>query len=316
MIFQGDGSPESHKALTEREGQVLGPVLPLEKRTDESEADDDFIDLRELWQVLVKRRWTLIIFTLITVAAVVTATFLMTPIYRSTLTLQIDREDLKVIKIEGVSPDESGGWWGGQDYYKTQYELLKSRSLALRVVNQLGLADLPPPPSSVASDIKAWVTGWLPALSQAPKPQEKLPESDRIEGVVSGFLGGLSVEPVRDSRLVKLHYDSPNSQQAATILNTLVKNYINMNMERRFDASTYARNFLQERLQQVKAKLEDSERQLVDFARKEQIVSVDEKQNTVAQSLSSTNAALTDAEKKRIAYEADYRQMLATRGQG
>ena len=78
LIFQGDGSPESHKALTEREGQVLGPVLPLEKRTDESEADDDFIDLRELWQVLVKRRWTLIIFTLITVAAVVTATFLMT----------------------------------------------------------------------------------------------------------------------------------------------------------------------------------------------------------------------------------------------
>ena len=73
------------------------------------------------------------------------------------------------------------------------------------------------------------------------------------------------MEPVRNSRLVKLHYDSPEPQRAAAILNALVKNYINLNLERRFDASTYARNFLQERLQQVKAKLEDSERELVGF---------------------------------------------------
>ncbi len=89
-----------------------------------------------------------------------------------------------------------------------------------------------------------------------------------------------------------------------------------MNLERRFDASTYARNFLQERLQQVKAKLEDSERELVGFARQEQIINVDDKQNIVYQDMSATNTALADAEKKRITAEANYRQMLATRGQG
>ena len=133
---------------------------------------------------------------------------------------------------------------------------------------------------------------------------------------MGGFLGGLTVEPVRNSRLVKLHYDSPDPQRAAAILNALVKNYINMSMERRFDASTYARNFLQERLQQVKAKLEDSERELVKFARQEQIISVDDKQNTVSQNLRATNAALAEAEKKRIAAEAAYRQVMSTRGQG
>ncbi|MFZ1324635.1 MAG: polysaccharide biosynthesis tyrosine autokinase [Candidatus Contendobacter sp.] len=308
---------EPGKALVERSATLPGPSLPLDSRSEESDAEGSIIDLRELWQILVKRRWTIIVFTLIVLVGVVTATFLMTPIYRSTLTLQIDREDLKVVNIEGVSPDESGGWWASQDYYKTQYELLKSRGLALRVVNQLGLAELPPPPPSLLSQIKRWVISWLPTISQAKEPVEpQQVEIERTDGIVTGFLGGLTVEPVRDSRLVKLHYDSPNPQRAATVLNTLVKNYINMNMERRFDASTYARNFLQERLQQVKAKLEDSERQLVEFARKEQIVAVDEKQNTVVQSLSSTNSALTEAEKKRMAAEADYRQMVATRGQG
>ena len=311
-----DPSPRTPgQAMVERPAGVPMPAPPLQSQTVEEEPEGDELNLRELWQVIVKRRWTIFVFALIVVTVVVTATFLMTPIYRASLTLQIDREDIKIVKSGEVAPEESG-WSGYQDYYQTQYELLKSRSLALRVVNQLGLADLPPPPPSPLAEFKAWVADWLPKISEAKDSEKPLSESDRLEGVVSGFLGGLTVEPVRNSRLVKLYYDSPDPQRAAAILNTLVKNYINMNMERRFDASTYARNFLQERLQQVKAKLEDSERQLVDFARKEQIINVDDKQNTVSQNLAATNAALAEAEKKRIAAEATYRQMLGAQGQG
>lgn len=302
------------QALAERPVSVPMPAPPLPSQMAEEESEGDELNLRELWQVVVKRRWTILVFTLIVVTAVVTATFLMTPIYRASLTLQIDREDIKIVKSGEVSPEETE--WNSQEYYQTQYELLKSRSLAVRVVNQLGLADLPPPPPSPLARFKAWLTGWLPKASEAKEPGKAVSETDRIEGAVGGFLGGLTVEPVRNSRLVRLHYDSPDPKRAAAILNTLVKNYINMNMERRFDASTYARNFLQERLQQVKVKLEDSERELVKFARQEQIISVDDKQNTVSQTLAATNAALAEAEKKRIAAEASYRQILGARGQG
>ena len=303
------------QALTERAATAIGPALPPElPRPTESEPDGDEFDLRELWQVIVKRRWTIAIFTLIVVVAVVTASFLITPIYRASLTLQIDREDIKIVDIQQVTPGEVTS--GSQDYYQTQYELLKSRSLAQRVINQLGLADLPPPPPSIFAQISG-LTGWLPQTSNAGDADAKpLSENDRLAGVITAFLADLTVEPVRNSRLVKLHYDSPDASRAALILNTLVKNFINMNMERRFDASTYARNFLQERLQQVKAKLEDSERDLIGFARQEQIINVDDKQNIVYQDLSATNTALAEAEKKRIAAEAQYRQMLATRGQG
>ncbi|HAS51407.1 MAG TPA: exopolysaccharide biosynthesis protein [Gammaproteobacteria bacterium] len=312
LTYHGDDNVRlPGRALAERTAQAIGPALPPEIRPMDSEPDHDELDLRELWQVIVKRRWTIFTFTLIVVAAVVVASFLMTPIYRASLTLQIDREDIKIVKIEEVSPVEDGR---AQDYYQTQYELLKSRSLAQRVINQLGLAELPPPPPSFLGEIKRWVTGWLPQPSEAEaKP---LSEADRFEGIITEFLAGLTVEPVRNSRLVKLHYESPDAKQAAAILNTLVKNYINMTMERRFDASTYARTFLQERLQQVKVKLEDSERDLVAFARQEQIISVDDKQNIVSQNLSSTNAAMAEAEKKRVTAEAAYRQMMATQGHG
>ena len=302
------------RSLTERQAGVPVAAPPYASQLIEEEADGDELNLRELWQVIVKRRWTIFIFMLIVVSAVVTATFLMTPIYRASLTLQIDREDIKIVKTGEVAPEENGS--SSQDYYQTQYELLKSRSLALRVVNQLGLADLPPPPPSPLAELKMWLTSWLPKIGEANN-SEKLPsESNKIEGVVSGFLNNLTVEPVRNSRLVKLYYDSPDPRQAAAILNTLVKNYINMNLERRFDASTYARNFLQERLQQVKVKLEESEQQLVEFARKAQIINVDDKQNIISQSLAVTNTALAEAEKKRIATEAAYRQVLGAKGQG
>ncbi|MDS4058815.1 MAG: polysaccharide biosynthesis tyrosine autokinase [Candidatus Contendobacter sp.] len=304
------------QSLAEHPASVLTPVSAIQSPVIEEEPEGDGLNLRELWQVLVKRRWTIIILALIVVIAVVTATFLMTPIYRANLTLQIDREDIKILTTGEVAPEER--WWGSQDYFQTQYELLKSRSLALRVVNQLGMADLPPPSPSPLAKFKTWLVGWLPKTSEAKDPEKPVSESDRLEGVVSGFLGGLTVEPVHNSRLVKLYYDSPNPQQAAAILNTLVKNFINVNMERRFEASTYARNFLQERLQQVKAKLEESEREMITFARQQQIISVgpDNNQTIVSQNLATTVVALAEAEKKRFDAEAVYRQMLATRGQG
>ena len=95
------------------------------------EAAEDEINLLDLWRVLVKRKWTIIVFFLIVVTAVVTATFLMTPIYRATLTLQIDREAAKVVEFQGVTPTEFGQ---DREFYQTQYELLQSRTLAQRVM--------------------------------------------------------------------------------------------------------------------------------------------------------------------------------------
>jgi uncharacterized protein involved in exopolysaccharide biosynthesis len=153
----------------------------------EPEPEDDELNLRELWSVIVKRRGTILLFTLIIVIAVLTATYLTTPIYRASLTLQIDREDIKVLKIEEVTPVETGG--SGQDYYQTQYELLKSRSLAQRVVNQLGLADRPPENApSLLARIKDGLAGWLPKAGSVD-PAEPPSAAARLERRRQRFSG-------------------------------------------------------------------------------------------------------------------------------
>ncbi len=312
-VYEDDDQSRAGQSLIERAGTRLGPMATPMPR-GEPASDEDEIALGDLWNIIVRRRWTIIFFTLIVLVTVLAATYLMTPIYRAGTTLQIDREDIKVIKIDEVAPIDATGT--ALDYYLTQYELLKSRSLAQRVIDQLDLANKETHPS-LAAQIKNWLSERLPR-NWRPENQEPLSEAARMETVITRFLDDLTVAPVRNSRLVKLYYEHPEPELASTILNTLAKTYIDLSLERRFDATAYAREFLQERLQQVKARLEDSEREMVEYANQQGIVNIsgDETQNIVNQKLAAINTALATVEKERTTAEAAYRQMLATRGHG
>ncbi|MEI2782693.1 MAG: polysaccharide biosynthesis tyrosine autokinase [Candidatus Competibacter sp.] len=313
-IHQSNVQLGSNRSLIERAAAKVGPAVSLDPHIEQAGPEIDEFDLRHLWSVIVKRRWTIFLLTLIALITVFVVSYLMTPIYRAGLTLQIDREDIKVVKIEEVAPVEATG--PALDYYQTQYELLKSRNLAQRVIDQLDLINKRPDPS-VLAQVKGWLLGWLPQTFGAQERTEPS-ETARMEAAITNFQNNLTVTPVRNSRLVKLYYDSPDPKLAAIILNTLAKAYIDLSLERRFDASAYARNFLQERLQQVKAKLESSEREMVDFASQQGIVNAsgDETQNVLTQKLAAINTGLATVEKQRIAAESVYRQMLETRGHG
>ena len=71
------------------------------------------------------------------------------------------------------------------------------------------------------------------------------------------FMENLSIEPVRDSKLVQINYDSPSATEAAAVANAVANNFVNLNLERRFDASAYAKKFLEEQLAQMRATLEE-----------------------------------------------------------
>src|SRR6185436_12635267 len=85
---------------------------------------------------------------------------------------------------------------------------------------------------------------------------------------------------------------------------------ISINLERRFEASAYAKTFLEEKLGQTKAKLEDSERELVKFSRDMAVFTTDDKQNTSIQAVQEYSSAVSKAEQDRIKAEALYRQAL------
>jgi len=119
------------RALIERRDTALSTQVMQNWMSDEEE--DDSINLRAYWAVVMRRKWTVLTFFAIVVVAVMTATYLTTPIYRASTLLQIDSEDLKIVQYEQVTSNAQTGW-DSTEYLRTQQEVLKSRATAERVV--------------------------------------------------------------------------------------------------------------------------------------------------------------------------------------
>lgn len=271
--------------------------------------DDDVIDLREYWRVLVRRRWTIANVVAMVVVAAVIATFVATPIYRASVLLQIERESSKVVEYESVTPENTGD---NKDFYQTQYELLRSRTLARRVIDQLGLRSsqtfAPQPQVSFLADLRERVASWLPSdpgTSQGAGPDED---------IESLFLENLSVSPVKNSRLVAIHFRGPDPVEAAAIANALAESFVNTSLERRYDAASYAKTFLEGRIELARANLDDSERRLIAYAREREIINLDDKLDILMSRLKDMSKEQVAAESERIAAEAQYQQMTKEGG--
>lgn len=299
---------ESNQSLVPLHQQPLvAGFEPMAKA--EPEADDE-IDLRELWSVIKRRKGTIaIIFILVSLIALL-VTLSMTPIYRAGITLQIDTDEKRVVNYDVEADNQRP--IDTKDFYQTQYELLKSRNLAERVINKLGLETRfeeeklkKPFYADTISNIKQTITD---LFGQA---KENNPENDKKLGskpVSEKFLDNVTVSPVKNSRIVTVYYQDSEPEMAAAIANAIGDSYINMNFERRSQSTSYAKKFLDEQLVQAKSKLEEAEGKLVQYAKDKSIFNTDDKQNIVSQKLQSLSTALTDAEKERIAAESSFKQ--------
>jgi capsular exopolysaccharide synthesis family protein len=286
---------------------MMSPAEEGIHRIDDNAADtDDEINLLEYWQILRDRRWLIAIVAGTILALTLVLTLLMTPQFRASTTLQIERDSIKVVDVGELTPAESPM---DRDFYQTQYELLQSRSLALRVIQDLGLTKQP----QFARVVTAADEAVAASASRAPAAKAQAEQHALIEPV----LKALTIEPVRNSRLVKINFDSPDPALAARVANAWGNAFIASNLERHLDASSYARKYLEDRLAQLKGRLEDSEKQLVAFATNQQIVSVGEdKPSLSAQNLSDLNAALAQAQDARIKAEAEWTQAASGSGLG
>lgn len=276
------------------------------------ENDDDAIDIREYWTTIYRRRLLVISSAVMVFVLVALATFIQTPIYKATTLIQIEREASKVVEFDDANPVERSG---DRDFYQTQYELLKSHSLAERVISELNLH---PILDAESKGLVSWLTGLFGANEggddRVKQEADLLKENSQKIRKVNAFLGGLTVEPLRNSRLVNVSYESPDPILAARTVNTLAQSYVSMNLEKKFEANAYAKTFLQERISQVKTKLEEAERSQVAYARSHNIFNLDKDGGTTSgQNLQEFNAAMAKAEQERIKSESLYNQVSSSK---
>jgi capsular exopolysaccharide synthesis family protein len=244
-------------------------------------------------------------------AAGAAATLLTRPIYTARSTLQIDREEAKVVTKDEQTPVDNLAY--GDEFFQTQYGLLRSRSLAIRVAESLGLTG--------QNDFIVQMGGRpLPAANSDANARS----SARREQVIRLLQSNLRVVPTRGSRLVAVQFSSPNPRLSARIDNAFAENFIASALDRRYESSSYARDFLEKRLAEVKAKLEDSERAMVAYATSQQIIQLNDgqpsnpagQQSLAAANLQALDAALSAAKAARIQAQARWQNAQATSGMG
>ena len=270
--------------------------------------------LRDYWQVLLKHRWIVLTCFLVTVITVATATFVQQPVYKATATIKIDRAELKILKFDDVSPSANKET---DDYYQTQYKLLTSYSLAERVVKRFNL-DTNPEFSGTgtqgpASPTWTWFTNLVDLVRPRSSMQATSGETSTAESpVVQSFLKKLEIEPVKNTRLVKIAFLSSSPELSAQIANAMAENFIEQSIEQRLGAMKYAGDFLAKQIQEVRIKLESSDELLQKFAKQKQYLVLDEKQEQTTKQLSLLTDALMKARSERLGKEALHRQ---TQGQ-
>ncbi|MBE0619494.1 MAG: polysaccharide biosynthesis tyrosine autokinase [Burkholderiales bacterium] len=235
------------------------------------------------------------------------------PVYRSTATVMVEMGKPRVVSNAELYESFVGST---RDYFLTQYEIIKSRALAERLVRVMQLTKHPE--YAPGQRAKPWYAEWVPALflpAVAPGAPAKAPnEEDLVEGVASQVMGGIQVQPVRNTQLVKLSFESHDPVLAERVPNTLAMIYIVSDLEERGDTTRRSMSFLRDQAVELKQKLNESERALQEFRERERIVV--EKGVAVSgtmRQLEEIDTALQDARRKRLDAEARYNQVNTAR---
>jgi capsular exopolysaccharide synthesis family protein len=249
------------------------------------------LDFAMLLRIMGEWRWLLLGALAIGLALGVIYTLLSTPLYRSWVTLEVNPPTVEVSTEENAGSSASSS--SIKDVVATQVGLLQSRGLAERVAEDLNLA----------------------SKAEFVDPESR--PAKRLESAAERVQENLVVIPPAVGTLIRFSYISPSPQTAQQVANGVADAFINSTLQRRYEASTYARNFLQRQIAKTRGDLERSERLLVAYAQSQGIINTagaaedggpaGDTASPSGESLLALNRALADATARRVALEGAYR---------
>jgi capsular exopolysaccharide synthesis family protein len=268
------------------------------------------LDLVRYWRAIARNKWRIAALMVLVGLIATLYAYSLTPIYRSTATVLVEGSRTKG---KAVAEDELYIAYTGstRDYYLTQFEIIKSREFAERLVRVMGLTKHPEFAPSEAP--KPWYAALLPW----PRPSAPIATPtgpDFEDGVIDAVMGRISLQPVRNTQLVKVGFDSTDPELAARVPNTLATIYIVADLEARAEATRRSTQFLVKQSEELKAKLVESERALQVYREREKII--DAKGVSLAgasRQLEDLSSSLMEARRKRADLEAAYEQVNAAR---
>jgi polysaccharide biosynthesis transport protein len=268
-------------------------------------------DLLAYWKVIRRRRWTVLIAFTVLFGGVLVETLNQKPVYRAKALLEIEKENPSLVTLQELFQIDEVS----DSYLETEYKVLSSDDLAQRVIAQLGLNQI--------AEFHAQKRSW-PWILQKIQAANMLPDNTTVtasdpslrETVLSAFEKRLDVKPFRRSRAVEISFDSQNPTIAANVVNAIASNYINKNLEARWDATQKASEWLSQQMLDLKAKLQKSQDDLHTYAADNDLLFLEtdkgNSENVVNQSLRELQEELTKTQAARYEKESLYRMVLSS----
>ena len=257
------------------------------------------LDFPTLLRILHHWRWLVIGAVGLGLAAAILVSLLTKPVYRSWVTLEANPPAVAISDEQSREQDSQAT--NNFDFVATQVGLLGSRAVAERTAQELNLANNP--------DV---------AVQEGDS-------SERLRAATGTVQSGLKVVAPEQGQLIKFSFDSTSPQLAQLVANGVADSFINTSLQRRYEASAYARNFLERQIAKTRGDLEKSERAVVEYAQQQGIINTGSNGGTdgktvtsgdtnslQGESLVQLNSALAAATARRVAAEGAYREAVAT----
>ncbi|HEY3359217.1 MAG TPA: polysaccharide biosynthesis tyrosine autokinase [Polyangia bacterium] len=254
------------------------------------------LNLRRYWQILLKRKWMVLGVTAIVMAGAAVTTYRQVRIYQARISVLVDMSAPQVLggKVGEVVDMGAGSYWMSRDYLSSQRDIIQSREVAGRVVDELKLMELP----------EFW------------KPGPFVPGRSRDEAIGRVMAAVRAVMP-KDNRIIEIYVEHADPGMAARLANGVADTYLGFNLDYKLGSTKDAVRWLADQLDDLKKELTQAELALHNFKKQNNVLSVpmEDKQNLLTKQIEKFNDSLTAVRMKRMELVARQRQILAARNQ-
>ncbi len=232
------------------------------------------------WYILQKRKYVVLLFTVVLAITVVIGTLLSTKYYQSTAILEISPKAPVYLEVDEVSDMVStSSALEMRAYYGTQYRIIKSRTVIEETIRRL-------------------------------RELHGVTDFDDVEKPVQFFKAHMRVEPDAETHLVNIVVEYPDPEKAALFANTLARVYMDANINRTLDTTEQALTWLKEQQEVYRSRKRESDRAVATFKDENDLIGVREDRNTTQQALRTVQQDWAAINTQKVTLEAEYAELL------
>jgi len=265
--------------------------------------------LSEYYFILTKRKWIIIAACIICIILAIFHNLTLQPVYKTTATIVIESER-RTSPITGQIMDYEN-FYLGEINFNTHFKLITSRAVLERVVKNLKLDQITITQASQKNPGPTFAAKFKHNIGLLLKNKNKpVVTVDKMANLLAKLRGGIDIEHVEDTRLLKINITDSDPVLAKNIANTLAGAYIDFNIENKLKASRNTLSWMTDQLYETKKKLEDSEEEFLAYKQKEKLFSFSGKQDLIASKIADFNESYLKARNRRLELNAKLKELM------